>query len=184
MVATFTASGLAGTQQTTIPFGNFPIGTVPETFIGSNGQSLSNMWARDFPTVQAGIQISLPFSNRTARENATISLLEGKRLQLAKKEMEMYVEADVRNALEQLNSSRARYEAARIAARGASDQYKSEQRQFQEGTSTMFLVLQRQTSLIAARSGEVRARADLAEAIANVSRATARTLEANNIKLQ
>jgi len=184
MVATVTASGLAGTPQTAVQFGNFPVGNVPETLIGSNGQALSNMWARDFPTAKAGIQISLPFSNRTAKENATISLLEGKRLQLAKKEMEMYVEADVRNALEQLNSSRTRYDAARIAASAASEQYESEQRQFHEGTSTMFLVLQRQTSLIAARSGEVRARADLAEAIANVSRATARTLEANNIKLQ
>lgn len=184
LIAAITASGLAGTPQTASPFGGFPIGKVPEAFIGSNGQSLSNLWARDFPTIKAGIQISLPFSNRTARENATISLLEGKRLQAAKKGMEMYVAADVRNALEQLNSSRARYDAAQLAARAASEQYKSEQRQFQEGTSTMFLVLQRQTGMIAARSGEVRARADLAEAIANVSRATARTLEANNIKLQ
>jgi HAE1 family hydrophobic/amphiphilic exporter-1 len=182
--ATITASGLAGTQQTTIQFGNFPIGNVPEVLIGSNRQSLSNMWARDFPTVKAGIQISLPFGNRTAKENAAISLLEGKRLQLTKKQMEMYVTADVRNALEQLNSSHARYEAAGIAARAAKEQYASEQRQFQEGTSTMFLVLQRQTSLIAARSNEVRTRADLAEAIANVNRATARTLEANQIKLK
>jgi HAE1 family hydrophobic/amphiphilic exporter-1 len=184
LIATVAASGLAGTPQMPVQIGNFPISTVPETFVGSNGQSLSNMWGRGFPTIKAGIQISLPFSNRTARENATVSFLEGKRLQLAKKEMEMYVDADVRNALQQLNSSRARHDAARIAASAAAEQYKSEQRQFQEGTSTMFLVLQRQTSMIAARSGEARARADLAEAIANVSRATARTLEVNNINLQ
>jgi outer membrane protein TolC len=157
---------------------------VPDVFIGSNRQSLSNLWGRDFPSIKAGIQISLPFSNRTARENATISILEGKRLQIAKKQMEMYVTADVRNALEQLNSARAAYEAAQIAARAAKEQYESEQRQFREGTSTMFLVLQRQTSLISARSNEVRARADLAEAIANVNRATALTLEANQVKLK
>ena len=181
--ATVTAAGLAGTQQSAVPFGNFPIGKVPETLIGSNSQSLSNLWARDFPTVKVGIQISLPLYNRTARENATISLLEGQRLQTARKQMEMVVAADVRNALEQLNSSRARYDAARMAARAAQEQYASEQRQFKEGTSTMFLVLQRQTSMISARSGEVRARADLAEAIANVNRATTRTLEENQIKL-
>jgi HAE1 family hydrophobic/amphiphilic exporter-1 len=181
--ATLTSTGLAGTQQTAIQFGNLPIGAVPETLIGSNSQSLSNLWARNFPTFKVGVQISLPFSNRTAQENAAISLLEGKRLQVARRQMEMYVEADVRNALEQLNSSRARYDSAQIATRAASEQYESEQRQFQEGTSTMFLVLQRQTSMISARSNEVRARADLAQAIANVNRATARTLEANQIKV-
>lgn len=179
-----TASGLAGTQQTAIPFGNFPIGQVPETFLGSNRQSLANMWARDFPTIQVGVQISLPFGNRTAKENAAVALLEGKRLEAVQKQLEMYVKADVRNALEQLNTASARYEAAGIAAHAAKEQYDSEQRQFQAGTSTMFLVLQRQTSFIAARSSEVRARADLAEAIANVNRATARTLEVNHIKIQ
>jgi hydrophobic/amphiphilic exporter-1 (mainly G- bacteria), HAE1 family len=182
--ATLTASGLAGTQQTAIQFGNFPIGNVPEILVGSNRQSLANMWGRDFPTLKAGVQISLPFSNRTARENATVSILEGKRLQLAKKQMEMYVAADVRNSLEQLNASRAKYDAAKIAARAAKDQYESEQRQFQSGTSTMFLVLQRQTGMIAARSSEVRARADLAEAIANVERATSHTLESHQIKVK
>jgi hydrophobic/amphiphilic exporter-1 (mainly G- bacteria), HAE1 family len=181
--ATVTASGLAGAQQQASPFGNFPVGTVPVTLIGANIQSLSNLWAREFPTVKGGIRISLPVSNRTAQENAAISLLEGRKLQVIKKQMEMYVEADVRNALEQVNSSRAKYDSAAMAARVAQEQYASEQRQFKEGTSTTFLVLQRQTSLISARSGEARARADLAEAIANVNRATARTLEEHKIKL-
>ncbi len=73
--------------------------------------------------------------------------------------------------------------AAIIARKAAEEQYASEQRQFQAGTSTMFLVFQRQNSYIIARSSEVRARADLAEAIANVDRATARTLETHGIKL-
>jgi hypothetical protein len=45
----------------------------------------------------------------------------------------------------------------------------------------MFLVLQRQTSMISARSSEARARADFAEALANVNCATAKTLEADLI---
>ena len=47
----------------------------------------------------------------------------------------------------------------------------------------MFLAFQRQTGYISARSSEVRARADLAEAIANMDRAIARTLEVHQIKL-
>jgi hydrophobic/amphiphilic exporter-1 (mainly G- bacteria), HAE1 family len=182
---TLTSSGLAGTQQSASPiFGNFPLGAVPETLIGGNRQSLQNIWEGNSPTFQVGVRISLPIINRTAKTNAAISKAEGRRLEVAKKQMQIYVEADVRNALEQLNSSRDRYEAAAVASRSAQAQYDSEQRQFQSGASTMFLVLQRQTALIIARSAEVRARADLAEAIANVDRTTARTLDSHQIKLQ
>ena len=96
----------------------------------------------------------------------------------------MAVEADVRNALEGVNSSRARLEAAGLARQSADEQYSSEQRQFQAGTSSVFLVLQRQTDLISARNREVRAHADFAEALANLDRATAHTLEARGLELQ
>jgi hypothetical protein len=96
----------------------------------------------------------------------------------------MAVEADVRNALQAVNSSRARLDAAGLARQSAEEQYASEQRQFQAGTSIVFLVLQRQTDLIAARNRELRAHADFAEALANLDRATARTIEARGIKLQ
>ena len=129
------------------------------------------------------MQISLPLRNRTAEGNAANAVAEGRRLEVARKQMEMLVEADVRNALEQWNSARVRHDAAVIARKAAEEQYASEQRQFRAGTSTMFLVFQRQTSYISARSGEVRARADLAEAIANVDRATAHTIETHQIKL-
>jgi HAE1 family hydrophobic/amphiphilic exporter-1 len=182
--ATVTAAGLAGAPQTASSFGGFPIGAIPSILIGSNRESLSNIWDRNFPTFKVGVQISLPFVNRAARANAANSLAEGRKLQLAKKEAEMYVTADVRNALDQLNATRASYDAAGIAARAAQEQYDSEQRQFREGASTMFLVFQRQTSFINAQSAEVRARAEFAEAIANVNRATARTLEAHQIKIK
>jgi len=68
-------------------------------------------------------------------------------------------------------------EGGRLAARPfAEDQYSSEQRQFQAGTPSVFLVLQRQTDLISARSREIRASADLRKAAADLERATARPL--------
>jgi len=46
-----------------------------------------------------------------------------------------------------------------------------------------FLVLQRQTDLIAARSRETRASADMAQAGANLDRAVAGVLEKNGIEV-
>ena len=95
----------------------------------------------------------------------------------------MAVEQYVRNSLQLVTSAAARFEAANNAQRYAEEQYRSEQRQFQAGTTTVFLVLQRQTDLIAARTRQVRAEADLSEARANLDRAMARTIEARNIQV-
>jgi HAE1 family hydrophobic/amphiphilic exporter-1 len=182
-IATFAAAGLAGTRQTANPFGDFPMGSLPPHLLGGNSQSLSNLWDGRYPTAKIGLSISLPLRNRSAAGNAANALADSRRLEITRKQIEMLVEADVRNALEQWNSARVRHDAAVIAWKAAEAQYASEQRQFQAGTSTVFLVFQRQTSYIAARSSEVRARADLAEAIANMDRATARTIDSHGIKL-
>jgi HAE1 family hydrophobic/amphiphilic exporter-1 len=93
----------------------------------------------------------------------------------------MAIEADVRNALQAAVSAESRLAAASLARKSAEEQYASEQRQFQAGTSTVFLVLQRQTDLIAARSREVRAQSDVAEAKANLDRATGSTIQSQGL---
>ena len=89
----------------------------------------------------------------------------------------------MRNAVQAETSAASRLEAATLARRSAEDQYSSEQRQFQAGTSTVFLVLQRQTDLVVARSREARAKADMAEARANLDRSTGTTIQAQGINV-
>jgi len=185
--ASLTAAGLSGQPVPgTNPFAPFfPPGTVlvPPLLVGGYGTSLSSLAAGNFPTAQVGLQVSLPLRNRTAEAQEAISVAEGRRLRALQDQVGMAVEADVRNALQGVGSARSRLDAATLARRSAEEQYASEQRQFQAGTSTVFLVLQRQSDFIAARSREVRARADLGEAVANLDRATAGTLEAHGIRL-
>lgn len=184
--ATLTSNGLAGIPIPPVPnpFGfTFPSG-VPPGLGGSYGQSIGNLWSGNYPTAQVGVQVSLPLRNRTAEAQAAVSAAEGRRLRAVQDQVGMAIEADVRNSMQAVVSAQARLAAAGVASRSADEQYASEQRQLQAGTSTVFLVLQRQSDLIAARNREVRARADVAEAIANFQRATARTIQAHNIQLQ
>jgi len=174
-------SALAGLPP--VPPISFGSNAVPAIFLGSYGQSLSNLAAGNFPSAQVGLQISFPLRNRTAEAQAATSVAEGRRLRALQDQIEMAIEADVRNALQTVMSAQSRLEAAVLARRTAEEQYASEQRQFQAGTSTVFLVLQRQTDFIGARSREVRARTDLGEAVANLDRATARTIEAQKVTL-
>ncbi|MES1261677.1 MAG: TolC family protein [Acidobacteriota bacterium] len=163
---------------------SFGSSSVPPVFVGGYGQSLSNLANAHFTSASVGVNISLPLRNRTANANAAISMAEGRRLRTQHQQIELAIEQDVRNSLQLVSSSQARLEASNNAQRYADAQYQSEQRQFQAGTSTVFLVLQRQTDLIAARTRQARAEADFGEAKANLDRALARTIEARNIALK
>ncbi|HXJ44374.1 MAG TPA: TolC family protein [Bryobacteraceae bacterium] len=175
-------STLAGIPQ--LPPISFGSGGVPPVFIGGYGQSLSALGTGHFTTAVAGINFSLPLRNRTANAQAEFSIAEQRRLTTQKRQVEMAIEQDVRNALQAVASNRARLEAARNATRNADEQYQSETRQFQAGNSTVFLVLQRQTDLVAARTREVRAEADAGVSDANLDRALARTIEVRRIQVR
>ncbi len=174
------------TQAGIPPLNPISFGTtsLPSVIVGGYGQSINALTSGQFTTAQIGVNISLPIRNRTALASEAVSLAEGRRLQAQKQQIEMAIEQDVRNAIQTESSAQARLESAVTARRYAEEQYGSEQRQFQAGTSTVFLVLQRQTDLIAARTREVRSQADMGQSTANLDRALARTLETQNIQLK
>jgi HAE1 family hydrophobic/amphiphilic exporter-1 len=159
-------------------------GTIPDLLVGGSGQSLSNLFGFNFPTARVGLRFSFPIGNRTAEANLGRSLAEGRKIDNQREQIEQTIEADVRNTLQAVRSAQARLTSA-IASRDATEkQYESEQRKFQAGLTTVFLVLQRQQELIAARGREVQAQTDLNKAIADFQRATGSTFKAHNITVK
>ncbi|MDP9113183.1 MAG: TolC family protein [Acidobacteriota bacterium] len=158
--------------------------STPGVLIGDYGQSLNNLWAGNFPTTQIQLKVSLPIRNRAAESNLSTSLAQSRRIQNQREQVEQAIEADVRNAMQLMQSAELRLQAARIQRESAEEQYNSEQRQFRAGTSTLFLVQQRQTTMISARSQERRAQSDLGEAISAFELSTASILRQHNINLQ
>ena len=157
---------------------------VPSLLLGGYGQSLSTLLGQDFPTVQVGVQIGLPFRNDTAEANLAAAIADGRRVRLERQRLEETIEADVRNALQTVASGQARLDAAVNARQLSAEQYASEQRRFEAGTSTLFLVLQRQSAVIATRAQAAQAETDVNKAIAALHRATGRTLEAHNVSVK
>jgi HAE1 family hydrophobic/amphiphilic exporter-1 len=149
--------------------------------VGGLGQSLTNLLRQSFPTVEVGVRIAVPFRNQTAEANLASSVVEGKRIELQRRQVENAVAADVRNAMQAVASARATLETATEATRLTEQQYASEQRKFDAGTSTVFLVLQRQSALINTRSLRARAEADLSKSLAQLNRATGRILDEHQI---
>lgn len=158
--------------------------TVNSNLVGGYPKSLSNLLGNDYPTYRVGVRVELPFRNRTAQANLGRSLAEGRRIVNLRAQQEQLIEADVRNATQTLRSAEARLASAAASRSSAEQQYESEQRQFKAGTTTVFLVLQRQNELLAARGRELQAQTDLNKAIAEFQRATGNTLGANNVSVR
>ncbi len=156
----------------------------PALLVGGFGQSLNNLFAGDFPTTQIQLKVSLPIRNRAAEANLSTAVAQTRRIQNQREQIEQSIEADVRNSMQLMQSAELRLGAARVQRESAEEQYNSEQRQFRAGTSTLFLVQQRQTTMISARSQERRAQSDLGEAISAFELATASILRQHNINLQ
>jgi HAE1 family hydrophobic/amphiphilic exporter-1 len=174
-------SALAGydpvviTPSTTAP--------LPDFLSGGIGDSLANIGARRFPVAFVQLQIGLPLRNRTALAQVARTRINRRALVATRQQAEQSIQADVRNALQAVQSAEQRLQAAGSARRSASEQYESERRRFESGLSTVFLVLQRQTTLVTAQAREVRARADLNQAIAVFDRAVGATLTKHGVSL-
>ena len=160
------------------------LGGVPDVLLGSAGQSFSNLLGFNFPTARVGIRFTFPFGNRAAEANFGRSLAEGRKIENQREQLEQTIEADVRNTLQAVRSAESRLASAVASRAAAEQQSESEQRKFQAGLSTVFLVLQRQQEQISARGREVQAQTDLNKAIADFQRATGSTFKAHNITVR
>jgi HAE1 family hydrophobic/amphiphilic exporter-1 len=206
LVGTYTTDGLAGTLVTnpnstrgTSPIliqrvnelsalaGLDPI-TITSTssspaanLIGGYTQSLKNLFEQRYPTARVGVVVSLPLRNRTAEANLGRALAQGTRINDQIRQQQQLIEADVRNSLQSVSSAEARLASAAASRSSAEQQYESQQRQFRAGTTTVFLVLQAQTTLLQARANELQAQTALNKAISQLQHATGNTLEANNV---
>lgn len=177
LVGSYTSAGLAGTPNANSAGGS----TVPANLQGGYFDSLGNLIRQNFPTYRMGLQISLPWGNHTAKANLGRTLVEAEKIKNQRAQAEQLIEADVRNSLQTLRSAESRLNAASASRASAEQLYESEQRQFRAGTTTLFLVLQRQTDLLAARGRELQAQTDLNRAISDFEHAMGTTLTANNV---
>ncbi|HKO61602.1 MAG TPA: TolC family protein [Pyrinomonadaceae bacterium] len=158
-----------------------PVQGISPDLIGGFNQSLQNLFSNQYNNVRVGVQINLPLRNRTAEGQLGRSLVEGQRLATQREQLEQVIQVDVRNALQVVRSGEARLRAAVIARDASEQQYQSERRKLDAGQSTVFLVLERQTALTAARGNELRAQTELNKAIAELQRATGNALTTHQI---
>ena len=184
LIGGYTLSGLAGNARSADnPIAPDPSDAVPPFLVGSLADSLTNLATWRYPTASVQLLMDLPLGNNTARANVARTRIEGTRIARQRQQLEQAIEAEVRNTLQAVESSQQRLDAAASARRSALEQYDSERRRFDSGLSTVFLVLERQTTLVVAQAAEARARADLNQALALLDRAIGGTLIRHGVSI-
>lgn len=155
-----------------------------QTLIGGFGRDLRNLIGGETRNVTVGVAISLPFKNKTAEANLAGARIQKEQLQASTRSQEQLIEVDVRNSAQAVESSRQRVLSAREARVNAEMQLEGEQRLYQVGRSTTFLLFQRENALANARASELRAETDYNKALADLQRATSTTLRVNNVVVE
>ena len=159
-----------------------PTAAAPPGFlVGGYGQTLQNLFSFKTRNFVAGVTIQLPLRNRTAEANLAGARIQKEQLVASMRSQEQNVEVEVRNAAQAVETARRRVLSARQARENAELQLSGEQRLYQVGRSTTFLLFQRENQLVNARNQELRAETDYNKALAELQRATSTTLRANNV---
>lgn len=144
----YRGSGLGGTQL--VRTGGFP-GVVTGTRQRSFGDALGQAFTSAYPTWSLGVTVSYPLGQ--SYEDANHARAEIERRQAAQRIASLRLQAAeaIRQAARQVQSTSERVEAARAGATLAEQRLTSEQRRYEVGLSTTFLVTQAQRDLLQAQ---------------------------------
>ncbi len=196
---TSTPTGFASVLSEPILFANgtpATIGAVPiyvgaQTVAASTTQhnaglldTWNNMIHNNYPTYEAGVNITLPIHNRAAQADNAQASINQRLQQVQYRQTQNTIVLNVRQTMIALVEDRAAVAAAQEAETLAQQTLDDEQKKYQLGSSTSYNVVLRSRDLTAAQGTLLRDRINLIEAEVNFNQSMGRTLDVNNITIE
>ena len=178
-----TNNGLAGQENTAFVGIPGQDAGISEFFLGGLGTSMAQILRRNFPDYRIGVNLRIPLRNRQAQADLTATLLERRQAEIRLRQTKNGVRVEVQNAAIGLQQARARYQSALKSRQLQEQTLEAEQKKFDLGASTIFLVVQAQRDLAIARSQEIAAMNSYVIARTELDRSTGSILEAHDITL-
>ncbi len=154
----------------------------PDYFNGGYARSIANFFRKDAVNYSIGVTIQFPLKNTTAKADLAIAELQKTQIDARTRTQEQTVIAEVRNAVQAVETTRQRVLSARRGRENAEIQLTGERNLFDAGRSTTFLLFQRENALTNARNSEIRAETDYNKALADLQRVTSTTFRVNGIE--
>src|SRR5262245_2249793 len=160
----YRGSGLGGTQF--LRTGGFP-GTITGTRDRSLGSALAQAFSPDYPTWSVGVTVNYPIGH--SYEDASLARADIERRQVAQRiaSLQLQTAETVRQAARQVLSTAERVDAAKAGATLAQQRFDAEQRRYDVGLSTTFLVTQAQRDLLQAQVNLLQTTLDYESSLVN-----------------
>jgi len=160
----YRGNGLAGTQF--IRDGGFP-GLVTGSLNRGFGTALGQVFSNDYPAWSVGVTVSYPLGRSYEAASHARAEIEQKQAEQRIAGLRLQAVETVRRAGRQIRSTAERVDAARAGATLAQERLESEQKRFDVGLSTTFLVTQAQRDLLEAQVNLLQTTLDYESSLVN-----------------
>ena len=152
--ANYLTDGAGGTRL--LRTGGFP-GVVTGSEVTRYSDVLGQVLKFDYPTWTVGMTFSYPLGKSAAEANLARARIEKAQSAARLRSLEFGVVREVREAAWTMEQNQQRIETARLSRELAEQRLDAEQKRFEVGMSTSFLVIQAQRDLAVARNNELQA---------------------------
>jgi outer membrane protein len=143
--------------------------------------SLDQVGSFNFPTYGVTMSLRLPLRNRAAQADLGTALTSKRSDLYQLRSREQAINQDVKNAVNQLEESKAAISAASTARDLAKKTLAAEQRKYELGAQTIFFVLDAQNQLEQAEQSYVQSLIGYQKALASLDRSTGTLLDKNQV---
>src|SRR5579864_2205254 len=149
----------------------------------TTSSSVNQLFGFNYPTYGAQLSLTLPIRNRAAQSELGTALVSRRNDLYNERQWHEQVTLDVKNAVNQLEQAKLSIAAGKEALDLAKKNAAAEQRKYELGNGTIFLVLEAQTELAAAEQTLLQANVGYQVAVAGLDHATGQLLEPYKIQI-
>lgn len=180
IVGSYTVNGLGGDRIFREGFG----GEITTEIPGDYEDALSQLFDNEFRDWSVGLNFSYPLGNSAADAAHAQAQVDYRRQRAVVENQELAIAQEVRVTARLVETNRKRIEATRAARELAQERLEAEERKFEVGMSTSFLIVQAQRDLAIAAGNELQAVTDYNKAIVAFRRATGTILDDQEIDVR
>ena len=159
------------------------IPNTPIDLVGGLGNAYKTIFTQGYTNWSVQFQLTIPLRSRSIDAQIAQQDISKRQELMNRKKTEQNIQVDVRNAVQQLETSRSQVLTAGESKRFAKERLDGEEKRFQAGLSQNYLVLQRQQELSTAEFTELQALINYKKSIITLQKAMYTLLESNDFEV-
>ncbi len=137
-----------------------------------------------YPGYSVGIQFALPIQNRAAKGSQAQARANRRSSELSLRDLELGITLEVRQSYRNVEASAKGVAAAEKTRYFREKDLEAEQKKFENGMSTNFLVLSKQNDLDTSKSAELQSQITYAKAVTALEKSLGHLLEARKLEVK